>query len=196
MAVYSTLFTAADTEIVACFPDARRRLATPVTRSGSNPFTGEATEYTTWDPGAPEGTAPTTLAGPQGRPAVDPVEPADTDYAKYLEANAPPFVRTFPHVALKSVDPGDIAEALGVEDPPEWFFDCPDDEGCVVGLPRQALRRISTMGEDERREFAAEWATQSSWLSDPGDCDHVLRLIQRLAHGVGDDAHLFSHMLP
>lgn len=151
MAIYTTLFTATDSELTELFPGWRLPLPAPAPRQETrkNPFAGQAEDITivTWDPGSPvpRGELPSLYEGID-RPLLPPVLPPDgefLDYQQWLEDCCPTVLRTLPHVAMKGITHYELQELgavlVGDNVPPGRFVDCPEDEGFIGAIQAQAI---------------------------------------------------------
>jgi hypothetical protein len=159
MAIYTTVFVLTHDELHSCFRDVRAALAAPETRTGKNPFTGESMQFTNWDPGSAN--SPTSLVETHGRPRVGPFEAPETDYGRGLEGGVAPLLATFPHVAWKHIEFIELAEAILAEPShPDYYFDCPDDEGCLQALSTAATRTLAEAKEEDIERIAATWKAE------------------------------------
>lgn len=214
----TTLFVVTDAELTEFFPGWRLPLAAPVRVTARHPFTGEPMSYDQWDPGRD----PSILSGPtlfeqQGRAILSPVVPPDDAYPNWLEKDAPPLLRTFPHCAMKGITMAQLtglAELLlGHLEPPARFADCQEDDGLIEGaLPAVAVRAFSRASDSQLATLALELQNLGLWENldsqvrkvrknlglkvNASSRERDLRRVRVLAaEAVRVDGHLFSHVL-
>jgi hypothetical protein len=199
VAVYTTLFTATDSELTERFPGWLMPLATPRVRTAQNPFTGEALNITTWLPDV----AIAAVGGPSirsttGRPVLVPLVPVETEYERILEENCPVFLRTLPHIAMKGITE---VELQGLSDilvsevkPPARFVWCSNDEGPVVSLPSEAVPALAKLAEDEISGVSFRWSEELGGALSVDGAFYALTRLRVLARDAAErHANVFSH---
>ena len=202
MAIYTTLFTATDSELSALFGGWRQPLPAPRQYAHQLKF-GPKKEIvvTTWDPGSrtPLAALP-SLSDKHGRNILPPIMPPDgqfADYQRWLEEICAPLLRTLPHLAIKGITHFELQElgAVLVGDgvSAARFADCRENEGCVGSIQEGALPLLASATDEELRKFSARWcerlkegrAEDSHWV--------LLRLRLLAKDAVSRNANLFSH---
>ncbi len=205
MAIYTTLFTATDSELTELFPGWRLPLPAPAPRQETrkNPFAGQAEDITivTWDPGSPvpRGELPSLYEGID-RPLLPPVLPPDgefLDYQQWLEDCCPTVLRTLPHVAMKGITHYELQELgavlVGDNVPPGRFVDCPEDEGFIGAIQAQAIPLLAKASRKQLQRYSAKWCARL----EEGEGDALVWVLLRLRalarDAVTRQANLFSH---
>lgn len=195
MGIYTTVFALTHDELHTCFSDVRAALLSPETRMGKNPFTGKSIQFTNWDPGSD--ISPTSLRETYGRSQVAPFQPPETDYACGLEGGVAPLPATFPHVAWKQIEFIELAEViLGEPSHPDYYFDCPTDEGCLQVLPTAATKMLANADSSGIGRLAANWKCDPPLDWPLEERVSALRVLQGLAEiAVQSNGALCCHLI-
>jgi hypothetical protein len=193
MAVYTTLFTVSDADLATFFPGWRK----PKRRPGKAKGWGLGEE---WDPGRDPGISPaSSLLKSQGRKPLPPITPPEDDYPKWLDKAAPALLRTFPHLAIKTIASAELLllgkAVLGKNAPPARFVDCAEEEGFIgPALPTASLKRIAALPESEILGLAQARKAEIAEGDNVGGLEWTLRRIRLLAiDAAGLERHLFAH---
>ena len=199
MAIYTTLFTATDAELTEFFPGWQVPLSAPQKVMGINPFNGQELAVSSWCPKStiPNDEQPTPYVN-RGRQILPPALPIDGDwqeYQRWWEENAPPLLRTLPHVALKGITEFELQELgvslVGDQVPPARFVLCRD--GAIGAIQASAIPLLASASEQQLRDYSAKWHDRLQ-EGDPGHLQWVLLRIRALAaDAVSREANLFSH---
>jgi len=204
MALYTTLFTATDTELADLFGGWRSPLPAPRKEVRQIPF-GPQREITvtTWDPEHKMhlDTIP-SLFETNGRALLPPVVPFDGMLAAFqhrLEDACPSLLRTLPHAAIKGITHYELqllgAVLIGDAVPPARFVDCREDEGCIGSIQAGAVPILANASDGQLRDYALVW-NQRLEQNNVDNLQWVLLRLRALAHdGVSRQANVFSHTL-
>ena len=201
MAVFTTLFTARDSELTSFFPGWRKPLASPRKESRKNPLNGNVIGVTTWDPGTAQSEdQAVSLFDSRDRRILAPAVLPDgdsRDYQQSLEENCPVLLRTVPHVAMKGITHFELQElgaiVIGDVVPPARFAECRGDEGCIGALQAQAIPLLAIATDKNLNKFAVAWCERL----EEGEVSDVRWALDRLVALARDaqvrDANVFSY---
>ena len=115
-----------------------------------------------------------------------------------LEAGAPPLLRTFPHVALKSLGGYEVdllgKVLVGNDVQPPRYVSCREDDGNIYGLKAGAAPLLAEASDGRLAEIAAAWAAE---LDSPDSAENLLYALLRIRLLAIDakerGGHVFTH---
>jgi len=158
MAIYTTFFLCEPHELYPAFPGWKLSLPEPVSRTRTNPFTGEETTVKTREPEWID-VDPNDMQMPEiGVVAIE------GDYETYSQNRIPSFVQSKPHWCAKNLTSIEleplIAAATGIEEQEleTALYAHPSLSAGIEHIPSDFVDRLKSSNESVLNSIAKKWA--------------------------------------